>query len=77
MFESEWLDIFADNLRDMMTEWGDDQVSVAEAAGITQASISRYLNKKQMPDLRSIINLAYAFDMTVDELIDFGDMLIY
>lgn len=77
MSEVEWMDIFADNLRDIMIEWGDDQTSLAEAAGITQASISRYLNKKQMPDLRSIINLSYALDMTVDELIDFGDMLTY
>ena len=75
MFEAEWIDIFADNLRDIMLEWGDNQTSLAEAAGITQTAISRYLNKKHMPDLRSIINLAYALDMTVDELIDFGDML--
>ena len=75
MFEAEWLDIFADNLRDIMNDWGDTQTSLAEAAGITQTSVSRYLNKKQMPDLRSIINLSYALDMTIDELIDFGDML--
>ena len=75
MFEAEWMDIFADNLRDIMMEWGDDQTSLAEAAGITQAALSQYLSKKRMPNLRSIINLSYALDMTIDELIDFGDML--
>lgn len=75
MFEAEWLDIFADNLRDIMTEWGDNQTSLAEAAGITQSALSQYLSKKRMPNLRTIINLSYALDMTIDELIDFGDML--
>ena len=75
MFEAEWLDIFAGNLEDIMKEWGDNQTSLAEAAGLTQAAISQYLSRKRMPNLRSIINLCYALDMTVDELIDFGEML--
>lgn len=75
MFEAEWLDIFADNLRDIMIEWGDNQTSLAEAAGITQSALSQYLSKKRMPNLRTIINLSYALNMTIDELIDFGDML--
>ena len=75
MSETEWLDIFAGNLEDLMKEWSDSQISLAASAGLTQAAISQYLSRKRMPNLRSIINLSYALDMTVDELIDFGDML--
>ncbi len=75
MSEMQWLAIFAGNLIDIMEERGYNQEQLAEASGITQASISRYIRKKQMPSVKAIINIAYAMDCDVNELIDFGDTI--
>jgi transcriptional regulator with XRE-family HTH domain len=48
---------------------------LADATGLTEATISYYINKRKMPGLKAIINIAYAFDISVDELIDFGEMI--
>ena len=76
MSEQEWLDIFGDNLKDMMNEWGDTQESLSSETGLTQGTISNYINKKQIPSLNAIVKLSYAFDCTIDELIDFGYKII-
>lgn len=75
MSEMQWLNIFAGNLVDIMEEKGYNQEQLANASGITQASISRYISKKQMPSVKAIINMAYAMDCDVEELIDFGDTI--
>lgn len=75
MTEQEWLDIFADNLRDIMDEVGMSQKQLARETDITQATISRYLSKKQMPSVKAIVNIAYALDCGFDDLTDFGDTI--
>ena len=73
--EVEWLDIFGDNLRDMMKEWGHTQESLSDATGLSQATISRYLHKKQVPSCKALINLSYEFECSVDELINYDDRI--
>ena len=75
MSEMEWLDIFAGNLLDMMVEAGHSQHSLANVTGLSQASISRYLAARQMPTIKAIINIAYALDCDIVDLIDFGDTI--
>lgn len=75
MSEMQWLNIFAGNLVDIMEERGYNQEQLAESSGVSQASISRYIRKKQMPNVKAIINIAYAMDCDVEELIDFGDTI--
>ena len=75
MTECEWIDIFRRNLHELMAERGYFQSDLAEAAGLSQTTISRYLNGDRMPNLRSIINLSYELDVDVSELIDFGDRI--
>ncbi len=75
MSEMEWMSIFRDNLVDIMDEKGYTQERLARKTGLTQATISKYINKKQMPSIKAIVNLAYALDCTTDELIEFGDTI--
>lgn len=75
MSEQEWLDIFADNLRDIMEEKRVSQHELSRDTGIAQSTISRYLTKRQMPGVKAIVNIAYALDCDFDELMDFGDMI--
>lgn len=76
MTEVEWLDIFSANLIDMLNEQGYSQEELAYETNLSQGTISKYINKKQMPSLKTIINIAYALDCSIDELIDFGDTIL-
>ena len=71
--EIEWLDIFGDNLADILKDEYMTRKELAEVLNMTEATISRYINKRQMPTMKVIINMAYELSITVDDLIDFGD----
>ena len=75
MSENEWLDIFADNLRDYIKESGLSQYELSEKTKISQTTISRYLNKQQMPSVKAVLNLSYALECDLYELIDFGEVI--
>ena len=67
--EVEFIDIFADNLRDIMKDVRINQRDLAYEANLTEATISRYLNKQRMPTLKSIVNICYVLGCNVDDLI--------
>ena len=75
MSEATWLRIFSDNLLDMLGEAGMTQSDLADASGLSEGSISNYINKKQMPGVKALINISHALDCTLDELMDFGDTI--
>lgn len=73
MSEVEWMDIFGDNLRDILKEQNMSRRELAQVLGLSEVTISNYINKKQMPTMEVIVNMAYELSISVDELIDFGD----
>ena len=73
MSEIEWLRIFGDNLAEILHEYRMTQRELADAAGLSESTISQYIHKQKIPSLKAIINIAHALDISVDELIDFGD----
>lgn len=75
MSEVEWMEIFAGNLKSILEEQNMSQAELAEAACLSESAISNYINCKKMPSIRSILNISYATDVLVDELIDFGGPL--
>lgn len=75
MSEIEWMDIFGDNLRDILKEQNMSRRELAQVLDLSEATISNYINKKQMPTMEVIVNMAYELSMSIDELIDFGDMV--
>lgn len=77
MSEAEWLNIFGDNLRDILAEQWMSQEELAEATGISEGTISKYVNKKLMPSMCSLIKMSRALSMTLDELMDFGCKVYY
>lgn len=72
MSEKEWLEIFGDNLPSILEEYGLSQRDLADEIGISESTISKYINKKQMPSIKVIVNIVYALGIEFDELIDFG-----
>lgn len=75
MSEMEWLDMFGDNLVYIMRRTRTTQRKLAEKTGLSQGTISKYINKQQLPGVRAIVKLAYALDCSTDDLIDLGEVI--
>lgn len=75
MSEVEWMRIFGDNLKEVMDEQGYTQKDLAEATGLSEASISNYVNARKMPTIRAIINLSFELGIGFEDFINFGDRI--
>lgn len=75
MTEQEWLDIFSDNLISLLDENYMTQNELSIETGISKGTISKYVNGIQMPTVRALLAISYAFDESLDDLIDFGERI--
>lgn len=75
MYEDDWMREFSDNLRAMMREQGYTQRGLADAAGIGESTMSRYLSGTVIPKATALVNIAYALDCTLDDLMDFNERI--
>ena len=72
MSEQQWIDIFADNLRDKLIEYGATQREFADDIGVAESTISRYLRGQAVPSIYILINMSHVLGCSLDELADFG-----
>lgn len=75
MTQTEWKNIFAGNLVSILEEKGMSQRQLSKDSGVAISNISDYIHKRSTPGLTAIINMAYALDIGIDELIDFGESI--
>lgn len=75
MRELEWMDIFSENLVNILQDTDTTQSALAEMAGLSKSAINNYIHKKRVPNAKAILNIAYALNCSTDDLIDFGDMI--
>ena len=75
MSEVEWIETFGDNLIDILKEEGMSQQELADECGVAKSVISSYIHKTRMPSLKTIINMAYALNTSIDVLVDFGERI--
>lgn len=75
MSELEWLDNFGDFLLGTLEDRHMSQRELARESGLSECTISRYINKTQMPNVRAILNISYALDCDISDLIDYGEMI--
>lgn len=73
MTRKEWRHNFSLRLRQLLIDEGISQTELAEIIGVSGATISNYINEKQVPTIEVIVNIAYEFKVTIDDLIDFGE----
>lgn len=73
MTQNEWRTLFSENLLDILQDKGMTQAQLARDAGISGSRISEYINERTTPTIFAIINMAYALDMDIGELVDFDD----
>ena len=73
MTQNEWKNIFANNLFGILRERGISQSQLSKDSGVSISRISDYINERAVPSIFNAINIAYALDMEVNELIDFDE----
>lgn len=73
MSEQEWLNIFGDNLRDILKEQNMSQDELADACGLSKGLVSQYIHKRKMPSIKTLINMSYVLNIRLDEFADFGE----
>ena len=75
MRQEEWKNIFASNLVAILEERGMSQRQLAIDSGVSAAMINEYIHGMRMPGLAAAINIAYALDMDIGELVDFDERI--
>jgi transcriptional regulator with XRE-family HTH domain len=75
MTELEWLDIFGDNLLSLLRETKMTRRELADEIGVSEAMISYYINKRKIPSFKILLKMAYVFNVSLDELADFGEVI--
>ena len=75
MSQQEWLDIFGDNLASILEEEKISQKELSRLTGLSESTISKYINKLQMPTVRAIINISYALDWSFEDILNYGDII--
>lgn len=70
--ELEFIDIFGDNLRDLMREVGITQRELAREAGLSESVVSDYLNKRKMIGVRALINICIVLDCEITDILPYG-----
>lgn len=75
MTKNEWRAIFGDNLSDLLEDFDMSQKQLAKECNLSTGSISGYINKWSVPSITAIINMSYTLDVSVDDLVDFGDRI--
>ena len=75
MGQQEWLNIFGDNLASILEEERISQRELARLTGLNESTISRYINKLQMPTVRAIINISFALEWQFEDMLNYGAML--
>jgi transcriptional regulator with XRE-family HTH domain len=71
----EWTEVFGDNLSELMEEKHITQRQLANMSGLSLGSINAYIHHQSQPGIKAIINLSYALDVDLNELLDFGDTI--
>ena len=75
MSEIEFIDIFSDNLRELMLEHNITQIELADEILVNKSTITRYLNKSTMPSIKALINLSIVFNCDIEDLVPTYDLI--
>lgn len=68
MPNNEWLDVFASNLIYWLQQSDMTQRDLAQRTGLSEASISNYIKKKQAPSFNAVRSIANTFGTQIEDL---------
>lgn len=75
MNQTEWQKKFAKQIRRKLAANNINQRELSERSGISEVTISRYIKCRRIPRVGEILKLAIALNCSVDELINFGELI--
>jgi transcriptional regulator with XRE-family HTH domain len=75
MREYDFLHIFSDNLRYSLHYANMTQRELADAIGIDESVISRYLRGQRMPTIKTIVNMACVLDCDISDLVPCDELV--
>lgn len=70
MTEIELMKQVGCNIQNILDDWGMTQQDLADDTGISKSTISRYINGEVIPSLKNIVNIAYALECDITDLIN-------
>jgi transcriptional regulator with XRE-family HTH domain len=73
--ENEWMLLFSRTVSQLMYDQRISQAELARETGLGDYTISRYLNRRRMPNIANVLKIAYVLRCDVEDLIDFGDVI--
>ena len=73
--ENEWRKMFANNLRDAISEFNYTKKELADDCNVDKSVVNRYLNSGRMPSVEFIIKSCYCFGIDADEMINYGEFI--
>lgn len=76
MTELDLIDIFRENLIDMMKEVGITRKELALEASLSESAINKYLAGDRMPTIKAMVNICYALECDLSDLIPTYDKII-
>lgn len=73
MTEKVWRNLFAQRMAEGMDRLGYNVPMLVNLTGITEMSLYRYLRAKVTPSFANAVRIAYALDVDLNYLGDFGE----
>lgn len=73
--EKQWVESFKEELKYYMKERRLTQRELADCSRLAESTISKCLHGDKMPNARTINNIAYALNIDVGQLMDFGQLI--
>lgn len=70
MSEIEILKRFSKNLREMLKENDMKQEELANEIGVSQQTVSRYVNEQSMPSILTMVKISEVLFCSIDDLLD-------
>lgn len=69
MTERNFIKEIGDNLNSVLIECGVSQRELSEDTGISESTISRYICGERMPSIKNLVNICYALDCDINEIV--------
>lgn len=76
MSEVELIREFGENLKYELDDAWMTQKELSEETGISEATISKYINGSVMPTFKNVLNIAYALNCSIYDLVTEGEKII-
>lgn len=73
--ESQWIELFREEVKYQMKQKNMSQRELADRSRLAESTVCDVIYGRRIPNTRTVVNVAYALEMDVGQLIDFGHLI--